>query len=107
MSTEPTGSCIFKRAFGHVEGNWPSHVYLSISQTKKIKLLQQACIKHYENLIDTDSTIVHKDDGNLHISLSKPFVLRHHQIEPFLKSLSQKIRVLAPFTGKRICEICA
>jgi Uncharacterised conserved protein len=124
-----------KRVFEHVDGNWPSHIYLSIRRSKKMTLFQEACIRQFEKTsfssssspsplpplpscssttsasptTSTSSPPIPLPDASLggaifpeehlHISLSKPFVLRYHQIEPFLKNLSHRLRVIETFTG--------
>lgn len=86
----------FKRSFAHVEGNWPSHIYLPIPTTKKLLILREACVMAYkEDKVDDGCEFFHNKD--LHLSLSKPFVLLHHQIDPFLKKLARNIRVSVDF----------
>mmetsp|Transcript_23235 Transcript_23235/g.39365 ORF Transcript_23235/g.39365 Transcript_23235/m.39365 type:complete len:297 (+) Transcript_23235:115-1005(+) len=84
----------FKRQFAHVEGNWPSHVYIVIDKQRELMVFSQACIKHFLNQNKTEENeinIVENDDSCLHVSLSRPFVLRHHQIQPFLRILHKSL----------------
>ena len=81
---------VFQRNFDHVDGNWPSHVYLLgnfrkgrfLSLRKKLitnfmKLCDDESIKVTSSSSAVDSVVIEDDP---HISLSKPFVLRKHQI---------------------------
>lgn len=57
---------------------------------KKISKLSKKCIHHFCNkysLLLNNISI----ENNPHISLSKPFVLRSHQIFPFIESLGKEI----------------
>lgn len=76
----------FKRSFEHIEGNWPCHIYFTIPFTKKFR--------EFSELISFDSFEKDKilkshfiTEKNFHLSLSRTFVLRHHQIQPFLNRL--------------------
>ena len=89
----------FKRVFEHVTGNWPSHVYLNVSANKKLDKFRGACMLHYQNQNPNLNQIFPID--NYHISLSRPFVLRTHQIESFLNELSSRIRCSESFNGKK------
>ncbi|KAG6609316.1 U6 snRNA phosphodiesterase [Phytophthora cinnamomi] len=94
----------WKRAFPHVDGNWPSHVRINIPVTKELRELAKRAIDRAQELVDdtvvlipfkelglgeSPSTI--SDDG-LHLSLSRPFVLTYDQIEGFVDSLRAALK---------------
>lgn len=83
----------FVRSFEHVDGQWPSFVYIKINPKKISKILILA-LSHLcdKNNIECNKLFI---ENNPHISLSKPFTLRHHQIELFLQQLSIEIDIVA------------
>ena len=52
----------FKRSFEHVDGNWPSHVYLRLntSASKLLKWYQRECLSHYYSTHNHDDGIDEK-----------------------------------------------
>ena len=94
----------FKRVFAHVDGNWPTFVYIPIitsNSSKGLRRIFDSCLQHYldhntstdTDMKDTKNLIT---ESNFHISLSKTFTLRFHQISPFIgllvKALQSKIK---------------
>ncbi|KAJ5818189.1 hypothetical protein N7474_003780 [Penicillium riverlandense] len=80
-----------KRVIPHVEGNWPTHLYLEY----ELPLLA--------DLIDSHHSLLHSDLGAqlpLHISLSRPVVLRTEQRASFTERLERVIKTahIPPFT---------
>ena len=80
------------RGFAHVPGNWPSHVYLRVSPSVALDAATEravACARAH--LRDDKSAVVPvaPADGAAphHLSLSRPFTLRAHQIAPFVDAL--------------------
>ena len=90
----------FVRTFAHVDGNWPSFVYISVQRqhAPNFSRLAKACLRDYlrqksvaGELLSSSSIVV---EDAPHISLSKPFILRSHQIEPFLQKLGSAMESL-------------
>lgn len=99
------------RCFEHVEGNWPSHVYIPIEgmqgtliHSKPILMQSIRFLDRYSINLMKNQQLLHNDLKNIlpsslhssielfsdfHLSLSHPFVLRYHQIDPFLDHLSR------------------
>lgn len=89
------------RAFAHVDGNWPSHVSIAIECDDK---LRGACSRIIEraqqHITDADTVlvpIVRSDDSDsssssVHLSVSRPFVLRFEQIQPFVDELRAALK---------------
>ncbi|KDO29846.1 hypothetical protein SPRG_19728 [Saprolegnia parasitica CBS 223.65] len=92
------------RTFAHVDGNWPSYVYFAVPLTPAMEAMKTFAMtmtdaaypKHALGLVPLDekrSKVLPKDsDGDedpssLHLSLSRTFVLRYEQIEPFVQAL--------------------
>ncbi|KAF3920839.1 hypothetical protein ABW21_db0201546 [Orbilia brochopaga] len=88
------------RAIPHVEGNWPTHVYfewhLNATETATIgqflAVARDAIAKH-DDAFKLES-FLHSDLGTqlpLHISMSRPIVLRTDQREQFMVSLEKSL----------------
>jgi hypothetical protein len=101
----------FKRKFEHVDGNWPSHVFISIGKLQKdsnyfryftssiierLKSLQRIVDDTVDHFLENNSFGIQRSsfevEENLHISLSHPFVLRYHQIKPFVECFQKHCR---------------
>ncbi|CAG7959182.1 unnamed protein product [Penicillium salamii] len=88
-----------KRAIPHVEGNWPTHIYLEWYPTKEelsllASLIAQSGNTPTESSYDVHS-LLHSDLGAqlpLHISLSRPVVLRTEQRASFTEKLQTSIK---------------
>ncbi|KAJ5875147.1 uncharacterized protein N7473_012494 [Penicillium subrubescens] len=108
-----------KRVIPHVEGNWPTHVYVEWYPAKNelallAELIARAqCPVDLSDDIDSDvagsastprlHSLLHSDLGAqlpLHISLSAPVVLRTEQRASFTEALTKGIRDshIPPFT---------
>ncbi|EQC25019.1 hypothetical protein SDRG_17096 [Saprolegnia diclina VS20] len=93
------------RTFAHVDGNWPSYVYFAVPLTPAMEAMKTFAMtmadaaypKHTLGLVplgDPRSKGAKGNDGDgdqdsssLHLSLSRTFVLRYEQIEPFVQAL--------------------
>ncbi|KAL4883743.1 U6 snRNA phosphodiesterase Usb1 [Aspergillus karnatakaensis] len=90
-----------KRAIPHVEGNWPTHVYLEWYPSRdELKILKdiishtQSMHMHAEEQTSLHS-FLHSDLGAqlpLHISLSRPVVLRTKERQTFLETFQHALR---------------
>lgn len=82
------------RAFAHVDGNWPSHVHVSIGDDAELRALCARVISGaQQTIVDTggsDSALVPMDD--YHLSLSRPFVLQYDQIGAFVDELRAALK---------------
>lgn len=97
----------FSRNFQHVDGNWPSYVYIT-GQYKKLDRIANDAIERFSrtylfsSLCDCgpdgqdgqdgqDDGVILMPEASPHISLSRPFVLRKHQIGKCLSLFSLPI----------------
>ncbi|KAB8238494.1 HVSL domain-containing protein [Aspergillus alliaceus] len=88
-----------KRVIPHVEGNWPTHIYLEWYPSKEElatlgKAIAQIKRKLRESKVELNS-LLRSDLGAqlpLHISLSRPVVLRTEQRFSFLETFQSAIR---------------
>ncbi|KAJ5117284.1 Endoplasmic reticulum oxidoreductin-1 [Penicillium atrosanguineum] len=94
-----------KRVVPHVEGNWPSHLYLEWYPAKNELALLADLIAQAQGHSNGQSihSLLHSDLGAqlpLHISLSRPVVLRTEQRSSFTELLQKSIRGshIAPFS---------
>ena len=89
MTEEVSGGAKFFRNFEHVDGNWPSFISVNL-QHRSLSVRHTAVRKHLQKY--NHEIVVEKHP---HISLSMPFVLRSHQIEPFLQKLGNSMESLS------------
>ncbi|KAH1940796.1 hypothetical protein KXV59_002260 [Aspergillus fumigatus] len=80
-----------KRVIPHVEGNWPTHIYLEWYPSKAELTVLDGILSQVEVKLGGDAGEIHSllrsDLGvqfPLHISLSRPVVLRTEQRQPFM-----------------------
>ncbi|KAI9374407.1 U6 snRNA phosphodiesterase Usb1 [Aspergillus egyptiacus] len=80
-----------KRVIPHVEGNWPTHIYIEWYPSKKELEILGDIITQAEDILHGERTklhsLLHSDLGAqlpLHISLSRPVVLRTEERQPFM-----------------------
>ncbi|KAL4977735.1 U6 snRNA phosphodiesterase Usb1 [Aspergillus desertorum] len=80
-----------KRVIPHVEGNWPSHIYLEWYPSKEEVVLLDSIITQAEQMLQRErmklNSFLYSDLGArlpLHISLSRPVVLRTEERQPFM-----------------------
>ena len=85
------------RAFAHVDGNWTGQVYINVDKSLPgLEAIVSACFAAVEPIILAAASSSEPCD-HWHVSLSKPFTLRFHQIEPFLIKLAfylKRVRLL-------------
>ncbi|KAH8689033.1 U6 snRNA phosphodiesterase Usb1 [Talaromyces proteolyticus] len=96
-----------KRVIPHVEGNWPTHIYLEWSpRREEMEVLSDVVQRCKTKLADDDShihSLLHSDLGvqlPLHISLSRPVVLATEQKHAFAELFENSIQEspIKPFT---------
>ncbi|KAL4784719.1 U6 snRNA phosphodiesterase Usb1 [Aspergillus varians] len=80
-----------KRAIPHVEGNWPTHIYLEWYPSREELGILSNIITQAEHMLQGEQAklhnFLHSDLGAqlpLHISLSRPVVLRTEERQPFM-----------------------
>lgn len=85
----------WKRAFPHVDGQWPSHVKISIAVDGPLRERVSTLVASVQEEMGDAAELVpmlqesEASDGTpeLHMSLSRPFVLTYDQIAPFVNEL--------------------
>lgn len=94
----------WKRAFPHVDGNWPSHVRIDIPVTEELREMAKCAIDRAQELVGENVTLVPFEElrlgessstgsgGGLHLSLSRAFILTYDQIEGFVDSLHTALK---------------
>lgn len=87
------------RAFAHVEGNWPSHVSVSVGVDGDAELreLCRRVVERAQQQLGADVALVPIGGGDeqlagYHLSLSRPFALRYEQITPFVLELRAALK---------------
>ncbi|KAL2802642.1 U6 snRNA phosphodiesterase Usb1 [Aspergillus granulosus] len=95
-----------KRVIPHVEGNWPTHIYLEWYPSKDELQTLRDIITQAENTLQGEEhkiySLLHSDLGAqlpLHVSLSRPVVLRTEQRQPFLDTFQETLLAsnISPF----------
>ncbi|KAJ5953590.1 hypothetical protein N7454_000486 [Penicillium verhagenii] len=92
-----------KRVIPHIEGNWPTHHYLEFYPSKEDLALLESLIPSTSSSQSEIQSLLHSDLGAqlpLHISLSRPVVLRTEQRSSFEKLLQNAIEEsqISPFS---------
>lgn len=89
------------RSFAHVRGNWASHVFLKPfvndeSMGELSQKISEEAMKVFEqnSLPKVEVHPLVPDD--LHLSLSRTFVLAHHLIPSYVSSLREALRRISP-----------
>ena len=87
------------RSQAHVPGTWAGHCYCCIALSNSDQLFATRCIEAViemaENLGYTGNCLRHEE---FHISVSRPFYLQISNLEPFVRSLKERIRMLQAFS---------
>ena len=83
----------------HEPGDWHAHVYIPVKETKAFRAVRKSALKRgrIPDILQLKSFHwdMHED---FHISLSREFVLKKHQIQPFVEGLKHEIEHMAPFS---------
>lgn len=91
-----------KRTKPHVDGDWPTHVYIAIQLPSKLESVLKDIISNL-NLQDRSSTwhssldATHEEDRSLHLSLSRPIFLKTNERNEFVERLRRSIRGIESF----------
>ena len=84
-----------KRTFEHVEGNWPTYVYIPVFDNNELTEIQDSILgrlkKNFTGKVHPLSI------EECHISLSRTLPVRHYWIEPMFKKLTELIRQVHTF----------
>ncbi|RAH81074.1 hypothetical protein BO86DRAFT_363609 [Aspergillus japonicus CBS 114.51] len=92
-----------KRVIPHIEGNWPTHLYLEWYASKaELTLLSDVILQIQQRSSTKLQSLLHSDLGAqlpLHISLSRPVVLRTEQRQSFVEVFQSAVKQshVAPF----------
>ncbi|XP_026481628.1 U6 snRNA phosphodiesterase [Ctenocephalides felis] len=76
------------RSFAHERGNWATFVYIQYEDDGLVEMMCSDLKKIFPKLMNVD---------DYHISVTKTFVLRHHLIEPFVKTVKDNIKSIEKF----------
>ncbi|KAG7387209.1 poly(U)-specific 3'-to-5' RNA exonuclease [Phytophthora pseudosyringae] len=100
----------WKRAFPHVDGNWPSHIRIDLPVNKELLELARYAIERAEEIVGDAVTLMPLEElglsessssgenNGLHLSLSRPFTLTYDQICGFVDSLRAALKWRQRFT---------
>ncbi|PYH81703.1 hypothetical protein BO82DRAFT_354440 [Aspergillus uvarum CBS 121591] len=92
-----------KRVIPHIEGNWPTHLYLEwYASRAELSLLSDVILQIQQRSSTKLQSLLHSDLGAqlpLHISLSRPVVLRTEQRQSFMEVFQSAVKQsrVAPF----------
>ncbi|XP_053678079.1 U6 snRNA phosphodiesterase 1-like [Anopheles nili] len=90
------------RSFPHERGIWASFVYADYGDCDGLLELQ----KEWKELLDTTTTLQFNPIERIHLSLTKTFTIRHHNIAPFVDNLRERLaghrRFLLEFSGAAV-----
>ena len=75
------------RAFPHVDGNWSTHVYIVVPASVALNELMDEC----DRLLPASLLFHRQPSSELHLSLSRCVVLRHHHIARFTELLTSAV----------------
>ncbi|XP_052862884.1 U6 snRNA phosphodiesterase 1 [Anopheles cruzii] len=76
-----------KRSFPHERGIWSSYVYVDYGEADALVRLQEEWI----NVLQTYHLFDFQPIDRMHLSLTKTFTIRHHNIAPFVSSLQELV----------------
>jgi hypothetical protein len=94
----------WKRAFPHVDGQWPSHVRICFALDDRLLERVSAAISSAQECVGDVVTLVpltEESEGGegdetpsteLHLSLSRPFTLTYDQIDAFVEALRTALK---------------
>lgn len=94
----------WKRAFPHVDGNWPSHVRIDIPVSQELRGIARNIIQRAQEILGDAVTVIPFEELGLgdttttegervlHMSLSRPFAITYDQIDSFVDSLRAALK---------------
>ncbi|KAG1700103.1 hypothetical protein DVH05_011916 [Phytophthora capsici] len=94
----------WKRAFPHVDGNWPSHVRIDIPVSQELRGIARNIIQRAQEILGDAVTLIPFEELGLgdttttegervlHMSLSRPFAITYDQIDNFVDSLRAALK---------------
>ncbi|NXF20240.1 USB1 phosphodiesterase, partial [Rhodinocichla rosea] len=80
------------RGFPHERGNWATHVYLPYTAQEEFLELLELLVSHARTFVPSLAAM-----EEFHLSLSQCVVLRYHWIEPFVRSLRERLAAFHRF----------
>lgn len=92
-----------KRQFAHQEGNYPTHIFCVLKPRSRqdfkevINRVVESCNKEFGECV-TEKGFTQEE--SVHVSLSRPFALRYHQIQPLVAEITKRL------TTTRKFEVC-
>ncbi|XP_075218597.1 U6 snRNA phosphodiesterase 1 isoform X2 [Lycorma delicatula] len=79
------------RSFPHQRGNWATYIYIPFNATDAFKSFCDAMIANAEQYVKLTAI------PDPHISLTRTFVLLHHWIDSFVKSVEESLKYTLSF----------
>lgn len=94
----------FVRSVPHTAGNWTGHVYCTIPQVAWTECMEESVRRFQEHLQQdcsfSDLQLISHLDQEIHMSLSRPFVLQLSSISSFVDKLRKRLTQLPSTTLK-------
>ncbi len=85
------------RSFPHVEGNYPGYIFIKASHAEGLEATALELFNAARALLPPDRPLHAVPADEMHISLSRTFALRRHQIEPLVALLAERLRAVPRF----------
>lgn len=84
------------RSFAHERGIWATYVYIPFKLTDQISELRQNIKVLFDRKFSNRQIELHAFD-EMHLTLTRTVVLRHHWIDEFKRSLSSEFEHFIPY----------
>mmetsp|Transcript_54547 Transcript_54547/g.111287 ORF Transcript_54547/g.111287 Transcript_54547/m.111287 type:complete len:256 (-) Transcript_54547:53-820(-) len=85
------------RAFPHVEGNYAGFIFVSVGRARGLAEAGQQAVAAASGVLAEGCKLHRVPGDDQHLSLSRTFALRRHQIEPLVQHLKSQLRTLPCF----------
>ena len=93
LSYQPEEQSNRIRSFPHVHGQWACSIFLPLENDTNFQSLRESALKNNcKEIINMNELIWEIHENEFHISLSKEFVLRKHQIDTFVEAVKKNIQ---------------